>query len=54
MKPSQNLQEILMAPTRLETFGFDPQFGALLVSKQIESQVTEDRQIVVGMSRAKA
>ena len=41
INPSQNFQQILIAPASLETFGFDPQFGALLVSKQIESQVTE-------------
>jgi hypothetical protein len=36
------------------SFGFDPYFGALLVSKQIESQVTEYRQIVIGMTCANA
>ena len=52
--PSQNFQEIFIAPASLETFGFDPYFGSLLVSKQIESQVTEYREIVIGMTSANA
>ncbi len=54
IKPSQNFQEILLAPPSLETFGFDPHVGALLLSKKIESQMTEDRQIVIRMTDANA
>ena len=54
INPSQNFQQILIAPASLETFGFDPYFSALLVSKQIESQVTAYRQIGIGMTSANA
>lgn len=39
-----------MTPTSLETFGFDPQFGGLLVSKKIQREVAKHRQIVVSMA----
>ena len=51
---SQNFQEILITPTCLETFSFNPDVGGLLLPKKIESQVTEHRQIVVSMSGANA
>ncbi len=43
-----------MTPTGLETFGFDPDFGGLLLSKKIEGEMTEHRQIVVSISGANA
>ena len=38
-----------MTPSGFKTFGFDPHFGGLLLSKKIEGNVTEYRQIVVSM-----
>jgi hypothetical protein len=46
MSTRQNFQEIVITPPSLETFGFDPDFGGLFLSKKIESQLTEHPQIV--------
>ncbi len=38
---SPNFQEIVTILTSLETFGFDPDFGSLLLSKKIQGEMTE-------------
>ena len=48
----KNLQEILITPSCFEAFGFDPDFGGLLVAKKIQCEMTEYHQIVISMSHA--
>ena len=51
---SQNFQEIVITPTSLETFGFDPDVDCLLLPQKIQGEMTEHCQIVVSMAGANA
>src|SRR5260370_12137408 len=45
---------MLLAPARLEPFGFDADLSRLLLAKQIEGQLTQDGEILIGMAAAHA
>ena len=48
------MQSHLINPASLESFGFDADVGGFLLSKQIEGQVTQDSQILIGISAVNA